>query len=182
MTTVLSAPRTTSGEALRDLYREHATALLRYAQWFTDDRAAAEDAVQETFLRAWRHLPRLLADGRPLRPWLRQVLRHVLIDVDRTARAQRESLHDTVPVEGEVDGGYESLLDRGLLTTVLRDLSPAHRQVLVETYYRDAPTERVAARLGIPPGTVRSRLHYALRAVRHRVDELSAVGDAPRPV
>ena len=175
MTTVLSHPHaaTDSGAALRELYRDHAPALLRYAQWFTDDRAAAEDAVQETFLRAWRHLPRLVNDGRPLRPWLRRVLRHVLIDAGRTARAHRETLHDIVPVEGEVDGGYECLLDRGLLDVVLRDLSPAHREVLVETYYRDAPAERVAARLGVPPGTVRSRLYYALRAVRSRLDELA---------
>ena len=183
MTTVLLHPHAASDAAsdtaLRDLYRDHATALLRYARWFTDDPAAAEDAVQETFLRAWRHLPRLLADGRPLRPWLRQVLRHVLIDVDRTARAKRETLHDIVPVEGEVDGGYESLLDRGVLAVVLRDLSPAHREVLVETYYRDAPTDRVAARLGIPPGTVRSRLHYALRAVRDHLDALAA-GESAR--
>jgi RNA polymerase sigma-70 factor (ECF subfamily) len=166
-----------SGEALRRLYRDHAPALLRYARWFTDDPAAAEDAVQETFLRAWRHLPRLLADGRPLRPWLRQVLRHVLIDVDRATRACPETLHDSLPVEREVDGGYECLLDRSLLDRVLRDLSPAHREVLVETYYRDAPAERVAARLGIPVGTVRSRLYYALRAVRHRLDEPA---EAPR--
>ena len=174
MSSVLpQVPRDASDQALRDLYRDHATALLRYAQWFTDDRAAAEDAVQETFLRAWRHLPRLVNDGRPLRPWLRRVLRHVLIDAGRTARAHRETLHDIVPVEGEVDGGYECLLDRGLLDVVLRDLSPAHREVLVETYYRDAPAERVAARLGVPPGTVRSRLYYALRAVRSRLDELA---------
>src|SRR5690348_7895737 len=176
MTTVLLHPHAASDQALRDLYRDHATALLRYARWFCDDPAAAEDAVQETFLRAWRHLPRLVGDGRPLRPWLRRVLRHVLIDAGRTARAHRETLHDIVPVEGEVDGGYESLLDRGLLDVVLRDLSPAHREVLVETYYRDAPTERVAARLGVPVGTVRSRLHYALRAVRDRLD---AGQDAP---
>jgi RNA polymerase sigma-70 factor, ECF subfamily len=82
-------------------------------------------------------------------------------------------------VEGAVDGGYESLLDRGVLAVVLRDLSPAHREVLVETYYRDAPTDRVAARLGIPPGTVRSRLHYALRAVRDRLDA-PAAGESAR--
>jgi RNA polymerase sigma-70 factor (ECF subfamily) len=49
----------------------------------------------------------------------------------------------------------------------------------VETYYRYAPTDRVAARRGIPPGTVRSRLHYALRAVRDRLDALGA-GDSAR--
>jgi RNA polymerase sigma-70 factor (ECF subfamily) len=169
------APRSAdSGEAaLRALYRGHAVALLAYAEWFTGDRPAAEDAVQETFLRAWRHLPRLQADGRPVRPWLRHVLRHVLIDAARTARAHPVSLHEDVPVEHVVEGGYESLLDRGLLDVVLRDLSPAHREVLVEVYYRDATTERVAARLGVPAGTVRSRLYYALRAVRDRLAELA---------
>jgi RNA polymerase sigma-70 factor (ECF subfamily) len=168
-----------SDAVLRDLYRDHATALLRYAQWFTDDPAAAEDAVQETFLRAWRHLPRLLADGRPPRPWLRRVLRHVMIDVGRAARAHRETPHDTPPVDGEVDGGFESLLDRAVLGDALRALSPAHREVLVDVYYRDATTERVAARLGVPTGTVRSRLHYALRAVRRQLD---VPADVPRPV
>ena len=66
-----------------------------------------------------------------------------------------------------------------MLAVVLRDLSPAHREVLVETYYRDAPADRVAARLGVPVGTVRSRLHYALRAVR---EQLARSPQAPRPL
>src|SRR5215213_4390429 len=99
MTTVLLHPHAASEQALRDLYRDHATALLRYARWFCDDPAAAEDAVQETFLRAWRHLPRLLADGRPLRPWLRQVLRNVLTDAARLARNRPTSPLDEASVE-----------------------------------------------------------------------------------
>ena len=75
---------------------------------------------------------------------MRRVLRHVLIDTDRLARSHRETPHDTLPVEGEVDGGYETLLDRGVLSAVLDGLSPAHREVLVETYYRDAPADRFA--------------------------------------
>ena len=89
--------------ALRTLYRDHAAALLAYATWFTDDRQAAEDAVQETFVRAWRHLSRLLASGRPLRPWLRQVLRNVLTDAARVARNRPTSPLDQTPVEPEVD-------------------------------------------------------------------------------
>ncbi len=152
--------------ALRMLYRDHAAALLAYALWFTEDRQAAEDAVQETFLRAWRHLSRLLADGRPLRPWLRQVLRNVLTDAARVARNRPTSPLDETDLEPEVDGGYESVLDRGLLTRALQRLSPEHQRVLLEIYYRDAPAERAAAALGIPAGTVRSRHHYALRALR----------------
>jgi RNA polymerase sigma factor (sigma-70 family) len=114
MTVTPTRPEAGSDFALRALYRDHAAALTSYAAWFTDDRAAAEDAVQETFLRAWRHLPRLLADGRPLRPWLRQVLRHVLVDAARLARTRRlRPLDDTD--DPEVDGGYESVLDRGVL-------------------------------------------------------------------
>jgi RNA polymerase sigma-70 factor (ECF subfamily) len=167
-----------SGDALRVLYREHAAALLAYAEWFTDNRPAAEDAVQETFLRAWRNLPRLQADERPLRPWLRQVLRHVLIDAARAARARPVGLLDDTLIDQEVDGGYEEMLDRGLLARALRQLSPAHRQVLVEIYYHDVPAERVAAALGVPAGTVRSRLHYALRALRRQLTEFT---DAPLP-
>ena len=151
--------------ALRMLYRDHAAALLAYANWFTDDRQAAEDAVQETFLRAWRHLSRLLADGRPLRPWLRQVLRNVLTDAARVASNRPTSpLDDTA--EPEVDGGFENVLDRGLLARALQRLSPDHRRVLLEIYYRDVPAERAATALGVPAGTVRSRHHYALRALR----------------
>ena len=164
-------PALDSEDALRVLYRDHATALLAFAEWFTEDRAAAEDAVQETFLRAWRHLPRLLDDGRPLRPWLRQVLRRVLIDTARVARAHPVSLLDDVLIDRQVDGGYEVLLDRGLLARALDQLSPAHRQVLVETYYRDVPAQRLAATLGIPAATVRTRLHYALRALRGLLTE-----------
>ena len=168
-----------SEDTLRALYRDHAAALLAFAGWFTDDRSAAEDAVQETFLRAWRHLPRLLADGRPPRPWLRQVLRRVLIDAARVAHAHPVSLVDDVVIDRQVDGGYEDMLDRRLLDRALDQLSPAHRQVLVAIYYDDAPAHRVAATLGIPPATVRTRLHYALRALR-RLLERGDAGSAAR--
>lgn len=176
-------PPVDSDDALRTLYRDHATALLAFAEWFTEDRTAAEDAVQETFLRAWRHLPRLLDDGRPLRPWLRQVLRRVLIDAARVARAHPVSQLDDVLADRQVDGGYDVLLDRGLLARALDQLSPAHRQVLVEVYYRDVPAQRVAAELGIPAATVRTRLHYALRALRNLIDERPAAtpGRAAQP-
>ncbi|MCU1668914.1 MAG: polymerase sigma factor [Blastococcus sp.] len=156
-------------EALRGLYRDHAAALLAFAQRYTRDRMEAEDAVQETFVRAWRHLPDLLADDRPLRPWLRKVLRRVLIDAARVTRAHPVQLTDDPGADREVDGGYDALVDRSLLAEAIGHLSPAHRQVLVESYYRDVPAERIATALGIPVGTVRSRLHYALLALRRQL-------------
>ena len=100
--------------------------------------------MQETFVRAWRHLSRLLASGRPLRPWLRQVLRNVLTDAARVARNRPTSPLDQTPVEPEVDGGYETVLDRRLLTRALQRLSPDHRRVLLEIYYRDVPAPQFA--------------------------------------
>ncbi len=158
-----------SGDAFRSLYRDHAGALLAYAEHYTHDRMAAEDALQETFLRAWRHLPRLLSDDRPLRPWLRKVLRRILIDAARAARGRTIRLVEDALVDGTTDGGFDAALDRDLLDTAMEHLSPPHREVLRGIYYRDLPAERLAAELGIPVGTVRSRLHYALNALRDRL-------------
>lgn len=169
-----------SEDALRALYRDHAGALLAYAEHFTHDRMAAEDALQETFLRAWRHLPRLLQDDRPPRPWLRQVLRRILIDRARASRHRHARLVDDALLDGETEGGYDTLLDRQLLAGAMEQLSPPHRDVLVETYYRDLPAERVAAALGVPVGTVRSRLHYALHALRRQLTEVRD-GTGPLP-
>ena len=133
--------------------------------------------MQETFLRAWRHLPRLLADGRPLRPWLRQVLRNVLTDAARVARNRRLSPLD----ESRRAGGRRRLRQRARPRPArppLRRLSPVHRRVLIELYYRDVSAERAAATLGIPAGTVRSRHHYALRALRQELS--GGAADAPR--
>src|ERR1700726_1256287 len=74
--------------ALRQLYSHHAKALHGYVERFCPDSASADDIVQETFIRAWRHLPQLSADDRPLRPWLYRVARNLLIDADRAARSR----------------------------------------------------------------------------------------------
>jgi RNA polymerase sigma-70 factor (ECF subfamily) len=99
------------------------------------------------------------------------VLRRVLIDAHRTDRVQPIGRADEAVFERGVEDGYERVLDRWRLDHALDALSPSHRQVLVEIYYRDTPSEQLANSLGIPPGTVRSRLHYALRALRHQLTD-----------
>jgi RNA polymerase sigma-70 factor, ECF subfamily len=157
--------------AIRQLYSDHAEALLSYARRFCLDQPGADDIVQDTFIRAWRHLPQLRADGRPIRPWLFRVARNLLTDADRAARARPV----TVPAASAGDPGDEStlgqVLDRQLLRDALQRLSPAHRNVLVETFYHGGTTAVVARRLGIPHGTARSRLHYALHALRAHLQE-----------
>jgi RNA polymerase sigma-70 factor, ECF subfamily len=161
--------------AIRQLYSDHAEALFSYVRRFCPDQAGADDIVQETFIRAWRHLPQLRADSRPIRPWLFRVARNLLTDADRAARSRPVM----VPASSAEYTGDEStlgqVLDRQLLCDALRHLSPAHRTVLVETFYHGGTTAVVARQLGIPHGTARSRLHYALHALRaHLQDQRAA--------
>ena len=178
-----AAPRATGGElprnadadaAVRQLYSLHAKALHSYVQQFCPDRANADDIVQETFIRAWRHLPQLSADDRPIRPWLFRVARNLLTDADRAARSRPVTVQAQPAEDVRDDTRLEQVLDRQLVSDALQHLSPAHQTVLVETFYRGGTLATVARQLGIPPGTARSRLHYALRALRQQLQEQHA--------
>ena len=155
--------------AIRQLYSQYAPALHGYAERFCPDRASADDIVQETFIRAWRHLPLLRTDNRLIRPWLFRVARNLLTDANRAARARPRIVPAESAREAATDSGLDEVLDRQLLSAAFRRLSPAHRSVLMETFYRGGTTAAVARELGIPHGTARSRLHYALDALRQQL-------------
>jgi RNA polymerase sigma-70 factor (ECF subfamily) len=161
--------------AIRQLYSHYARALHGYVEQFCPDRASADDIVQETFIRAWRHLPQLSADDRPIRPWLFRVARNLLIDANRAARARPVTAPEPPAGETGTDSGMEEVLDRQLVSAALQHLSPAHQSVLVETFYRGGTTAAVARELGIPHGTARSRLHYALDALRQHLQDHDAI-------
>ncbi|HEY3738013.1 MAG TPA: sigma-70 family RNA polymerase sigma factor [Jatrophihabitans sp.] len=163
----------TSSDAqlLRALHDEHAQALWLFAVRLTGgDHARAQDVVQETLLRAWRN-PRVLDESEgSARGWLFTVARRIVIDEWRTSRARLEVVTDEVPERRE-DDGTQRTVDRQVVLAALRTLSNEHRAVVVECYYRGATVNEAAAALGIPPGTVKSRLHYGLRALRLALGE-----------
>src|SRR6202050_679795 len=163
-----------SGDAdavIRELYSDYAKALHGYVEQFCPGRTSADDIVQETFIRAWRHLPQLSADDRPIRPWLFRVARNLLIDAARGARARPRAVQAQPSEEAGTDSGLDQVLERQLISAALEHLSPAHRTVLVETFYHGDSLATVAHQLGIPHGTARSRLHYALHALRQHLQE-----------
>ena len=142
------------------------------------DRGLAEEAVQETFLRAWHAANRFDPDLGSLRTWLFAIARNVVIDICR-ARAVRPRLADAAAVEerpDEEEDPYERALLAWEVEEALRRLGDAHREVLVETYYRCRPYAEVAAQLGVPEGTVKSRVYYALRALRNALEEMGFDG------
>jgi RNA polymerase sigma-70 factor (ECF subfamily) len=157
-------------DALRALHDEHAPALWRYVVWLCGDRELAEDVVQETLLRAWRRPVQLDRGGASARAWLFTVARNLVIDEYRSARARHESTVANLPDPGSADH-TDSVLDAWLVSDALSQLSDEHRVVVVHAYYRGLSIAAIARILEVPEGTVKSRLHYALRAMRLALQE-----------
>jgi RNA polymerase sigma-70 factor, ECF subfamily len=162
-------------QLLRTLHDEHGHALWAYVVRLTGgDRAKAQDVVQETLLRAWR-TPSVLDQSRGSpRSWLYTVARRIVIDDWRATRSRPEVITDEPPepVGHELDGIAQRTVDRELVVAALRTLSPEHRDVILECYFRGSTVAEAAETLGIPPGTVKSRTHYALRALRMAIEEM----------
>lgn len=155
---------TADEDVVRALYAEHAGPLLGYVlRLVRGDRQRAEDVVQETLLRAWRHPEALDPDRGPARVWLATVARNLVIDGERARSARPPEVGDdalgTLPANDEIDQAMLSWEVMG----VLAELSPHHREVVLEVYYRGHSVAEAAERLGIPQGTVKSRTYYALR-------------------
>ncbi|MEU5565279.1 MULTISPECIES: sigma-70 family RNA polymerase sigma factor [Micromonospora] len=161
---------------MREVHAEHAEPLYRFLlrlSW--GERQLAEDLLQETMLQAWRHLDRLPDSSESVRRWLFIVARRIAIDAARArqARPTEVGLSDLtrLPASGDVT---EDVVAVQTVRRALPKLTPAHRAVLIELYYRGRSTDEAAARLGIPEGTVKSRAHYALRALRAAIGRTDA--------
>ena len=157
-------------ELLRALAEEHGPALWRYVVRLTGSAALADDVVQETLLRAWRRPEVLDQSESSARAWLFTVARHLVIDERRSAHARHEIGTDEVPERASADQ-TDALLDSWLIADALECLSAEHRAVVICAYYRGQSVAETARLLDIPAGTVKSRLHYALRALRLALQE-----------
>lgn len=156
---------------VREAYAAHSGELYGFALRSLGDAGAAEEAVQETFVRAWRAGGRFDPGIASLRTWLFAILRNVVIDFGR-ARAARPRLSGTeTGVEPSVEPLEQALLS-WQVEEAMRRIGEDHRRVLVETHYRGRPYAEVAAELGVPEGTVKSRVYYGLKALRVVLEEM----------
>lgn len=155
---------------LRAIHDEHAAALWRYVVHLTADPALADDIVQETLIRAWRHPAVLDQHEASARAWLFTVARNLVIDQKRSAHSRHEIEVDELPEPVSADE-TDALLDSWLVADALAALSIEHRAVIVHAYYGGRSVAEIARELDIPEGTVKSRLHYGLRALRLAMQE-----------
>ncbi|MEU6205521.1 sigma-70 family RNA polymerase sigma factor [Micromonospora musae] len=161
-------PPADHSERMTALHGDHARAVLRLLLVLTQgQRQTAEDLLQETMLRAWRHLDSVPAESDAARRWLLTVARRLVIDGVRLRRGRPAEVHlvdmTWIPAGDDTTG---SALASYAMRHALGRLSAAQRSLLSEVYLVGRSPEEVAGRLGLPIGTVKSRTHYALRALR----------------
>jgi RNA polymerase sigma-70 factor, ECF subfamily len=140
-------------------------AAYRYATLILGDRAEAEDATHDAAVIAWRRFPELRDPGR-FEAWFGRILVNACRDrLRRRRRIVHEILDDRTP-EGWSNDPTEPIAGRDALVAALRTLSVDHREVVVLRFYADLTVDQIAERTGVGSGTVKSRLHYALRRLR----------------
>jgi RNA polymerase sigma-70 factor, ECF subfamily len=143
------------------LIREHRKPMLAYAAKLLNDHSLAEDIVQEAMLRAWPHAQRLRNSDGSARGWLLTTVRHLVIDNSRRAAHRCEVVDSDIPDAVQPDHA-DAVVNEVAVDELLGSLSREHRAVVVHTYLRERTAAETAQVLKIPPGTVKSRQHYAL--------------------
>jgi RNA polymerase sigma-70 factor (ECF subfamily) len=158
---------------IRSLYVEHSASVHAKVNRILSDRHHAEDVVQETMLRAWRKADLLNPKRGSIGGWLAKAATNIAVDHLRARRAR--------PIEvGEAYAGHSGVSPRDhaedtvnsvLVSGAVAKLDPRHRAVLHEVYFADRTCNEAAAVLGIPVGTVKSRLRHALSSLRRAIGE-----------
>jgi RNA polymerase sigma-70 factor (ECF subfamily) len=169
-----------SEEGLAAAHRAYHGRLVARARLIVVDPDLAEEAVQEAFLRAWRACASFDPAGGPVLNWLLVNTRNVAVDLvkARLRRPVPASPADTADFAHAADPASDGisatdlLLLRAQLSDALTRLGVQHRAAVVETILRDRPMVEVAADLGVPAGTVRTRVHYGLRRLRGLLEDL----------
>ncbi|MHB1785750.1 MAG: sigma-70 family RNA polymerase sigma factor [Acidimicrobiales bacterium] len=150
---------------MESLVAEHGAALQSFATRLTGDWGRAEEIVQETLLRAWKHPEALDGTGGSARGWLFTVTRNLVND------SWRRQKRDSVPSTPEPLADLDRSVDDWVVSAAVGSLSADHRQVLFHTIWLGQSVAEAARAIGVPAGTVKSRTYYALRALRLGLEE-----------
>lgn len=156
-------------ELAHEIMAEYRGGLISYAEKMLGDRHLAEDVVQETMIRAWRHIELLRSTEASIRGWLFFVTRNLVIDWTRKSYVRYEMVGATYTHPSEPDL-TDAVLDTLVTKPLLRQLPSEHRAVLIHIYLCGRTVQETAGILGVPAGTVKSRHYYALRKLRSQAE------------
>src|SRR5262245_11435484 len=167
--------------ALGELFERHHPALYRFCLRMTGNRAESEDLVQDVFMRMLKHRESFKPDT-GFTPWMFRIARNVAVDsLRRSSRApQAEPDLDVRPADQP--GSDERVVEReqtGLLRRALLELPPDRREVLLLSRYEMKSYEEVAEALGVSVGTVKTRVHRAIKQLRELYQGLQEKGVTP---
>ena len=168
-------PLTERAQAFLRLADDHLDAAYRLARAILRDSTEAQDATHDAFEQAWRKWS-TLRDPARFESWFDRIL--VNTCRDRLRSAHRKVVDISVEVVASGHDPFAQAHDRDVLANAIAALPPEHRIVVALRYFLDLPVEEIASRLEIPPGTVHSRLHYALKRLHVSIDAADAKGTA----
>jgi RNA polymerase sigma-70 factor (ECF subfamily) len=168
----LPATRDRVGD-FRAVVEQHEAAVHGFLRARLADRGRAEDLTQEVFLRAWRHAEQYDATRADLRGWLLGIARNLVVDTYRADAARPRTIgSDDLLVALPGSDDLSEAMSAWTMSDALKQLTTAHRDVLLCLYYRRWSIAQTAEHLGVAPGTVKSRSTYALRALRLVLEEM----------
>lgn len=161
-------------QAARELYRAYGGELFGFAVRRLGDRQLAEEVVQDVFTSVWRRAGDYDAERGTLRTWLYGITRNAIVDAERRrARRPRTLAHE--PREESADDSIELTLMRWQMELAFERLTPEHREAIRLTHVEGLKLKEVAELLGLPLGTVKSRVYYAMQALRLACEELEVL-------
>jgi RNA polymerase sigma-70 factor (ECF subfamily) len=163
-------------ELMTALYTEHYAVLLSFISRYVHDRHKAEDLVQETLLRAWKHIDHLDSDPGRIRSYLLTIARNVVTNAWRAEQRRPHLVADDVAVAAASSAdNVDQMVEGWLVAEALERLSDDHQAVVRAMYYEGQSVADAARKLSVPEGTVKSRAYYAVRALRTAFEEMGVL-------
>ena len=160
------------GDAMHALFRLYGGELYGFTLHVLGDRGAAEELVEEVFLRAWRHAARYDPEREAVRAWLYQIAHNAIIDARRRAAARPGLPRHGPAAEAESGETLEQAMLGWQVAAALKRLTPEHRQMIRMVQFCGLTMREIAAHTALPLGTVKSRTWDALRSLRLELEEM----------
>jgi RNA polymerase sigma-70 factor (ECF subfamily) len=163
-------------ELMTALYTEHYAVLLSFIMRYVHDRHRAEDLVQETLLRAWKHIGHLETGTGRTRSYLVTIARNVVTNAWRAEQRRPHLVADEAAVNSVPSAdNVDQLVEGWLVAEAVERLSADHQAVVRAMYYEGQSVADTARQLSVPEGTVKSRAYYAVRALRTAFEEMGVL-------